>query len=225
MTNGAGSPANILVFLQHNAGDDDGRDADKVRAGRHPPGPAEQRACNQSDDRQFGAAGDKGGGHNRHLAVTVVFNGTGRHNAGNAAAGADEHRDKGLTGQAELAENTVHDKRDTRHIAAGFQKRQQQEQHQHLRHKAQHRAHARRRCRPRSDPCSQSAQWTASRPFSTSTGTPGTHTPYAAGIRLLHGRRFLIRGKVHRDLLPSTLPSSSYSIGSGWSTSVACCRI
>ena len=86
------------------------------------------------------AAGDEGGGHDRHTAVTLVFNGTGSHDAGDAAAGADEHRDEGLAGQAELAEDTVQNEGDTGHVAAGLQERQQQEQHEHLRHEAENRA-------------------------------------------------------------------------------------
>ena len=64
------------------------------------------------------------------------------HDAGHAAARADQHRDEALAGEAEAAEDAVHDERDARHIAAILQDAQQQEQHEHLRHEAEHRADA-----------------------------------------------------------------------------------
>ncbi len=91
----------------------------------------------------LGAAGDEGGGHNRHAAITFVFDGTGSHDAGDAAAGTDEHGNEGLTGKAELTEDTVQYEGDTGHVAAGLQESQHQEQHQHLGHEAQHRTDAR----------------------------------------------------------------------------------
>ena len=76
------------------------------------------------------------------LRSNVVLNGTGSHDAGNAAARADQHGDEALAGQAELTEDTVHDKGDTSHVANVFEDGQQEEQHDHLRHEAQHRANA-----------------------------------------------------------------------------------
>ena len=142
MTKGAGSPAEHLGLLQHDAGDDDGGHAHEVGGGSHPGSTAEDGAGHHGDEGHLGAAGDEGGGHDRHTAVTLVFNGTGGHDAGDAAAGADEHGDEGLTGQAELAEDTVQNEGDTGHVAAGLQEGQHQEQHQHLGHEAQHRANA-----------------------------------------------------------------------------------
>ncbi|MEI3405988.1 MAG: hypothetical protein V8Q79_05250 [Christensenellales bacterium] len=49
---------------------------------------------------------------------------------------------KHLTGQTEAAEDTVHDERDTRHIAAVLQNAQHEEQDEHLRNKAKNRADA-----------------------------------------------------------------------------------
>ena len=40
---------------------------------------------------------------------------------GNAAARADKHRNEGFAGKTELAEYTVKNECDTRHITAGFQ--------------------------------------------------------------------------------------------------------
>ena len=107
-----------------------------------PGGAAEQSAGDHGDEGNLRAAGDEGGGHDRHTTVTLVFDGTGGHDAGDTAAGADQHGDEGLTGQTELTEDTVQNEGDTGHVAAGFQEGQQQEQHQHLRHKAQHGANA-----------------------------------------------------------------------------------
>ena len=101
---------------------------------------AEEGACDHCDERDLCAAGDKGGGHDRHTAVTLIFDGTGSHDTGNAAADADEHRDEGLTGKAELAEDTVKNEGDTSHVAAGFEESQHQEQNEHLGDKAKDRA-------------------------------------------------------------------------------------
>ena len=98
---------------------------------------AEEGAGDHGDEGHLGAAGDEGGGHDGHTAVTLIFDGTGGHDAGDTAAHADEHGDEGLTGQAELAEDTVQNEGDTGHIAAGLQESQHQEQHQHLGNKAQ----------------------------------------------------------------------------------------
>ena len=49
---------------------------------------------------------------------------------------------KALAGQAELAEDTVHDERDARHVADVFEDCQHEKQNQHLRHEAEHRADA-----------------------------------------------------------------------------------
>ena len=129
-------------LFEHDAADDDGDYADEVGADSHKAAAAEQRAGKQADNGHFCAAGHKAGGHDGHAAVTFIFNGTGRHNARHAAAGTDEHWDEAFAGKAELAEDTVHNKGDTGHIAHVFQNGKHQEQHQHLRHKAQHGGHA-----------------------------------------------------------------------------------
>ena len=131
-----------LGLLEDDAGDDDGRNADEVGARRDPPRAAEDRARHQGDNRHLRAAGDEGRGHDRHAAVTLLLDGAGGHDAGHAAARADQHRDEALAGEAEAAEDAIHDERDARHIAAILQNAQQQEQHEHLRHEAEHRADA-----------------------------------------------------------------------------------
>ena len=125
-----------LRLLQHDAGDNDGGSAEEVGARSDPPCTVEQSRGDHGDDRELCAAGDERRRHDGHLAVSVIFNGTGGHDARNAAAGADEHRDEGLAGQAELAEDTVHHECDTGHVAAGFEEGQEDEQDEHLRDEA-----------------------------------------------------------------------------------------
>ena len=139
---GSGIATEHFGFLQHDTGDDDGSDAQEVSTGSHPPSATEQSRSDQSDDRHLSAAGNEGRNHDRHTAVALVFDGTGSHDARHAASTADQHGDEGLTGQTKAAEDTVHDESDTGHVAAGFQKTQEDEQDQHLRHEAQDSAHA-----------------------------------------------------------------------------------
>ena len=131
-----------LRLLQNDAAEDNRRNADEVSRRRNPARIVEQRAGNQRDDRHLCAAGNERGGHDGHLAVAVVFNRAGRHDARNAAAGGDQHRDEGFAGQAQLAENTVHDERDARHVTDVFEDCQHEKQYQHLRNEAKHRADA-----------------------------------------------------------------------------------
>src|SRR5699024_3709493 len=91
-----------LGLLEHHAGDDDGGHADEVGGHGHKAAAAEQGAGDQADDGQLGAAGDEAGGHDGHAAVPLALNGAGGHDAGHDAAGAHQHGDKALAGQAEL---------------------------------------------------------------------------------------------------------------------------
>ena len=139
---GSGLAGKGLGLLHNNAGKDDGGNAHEVAGGADPPGVREQGAGDEGDNGQLGAAGHKGGGHNAHLTVGFVFHGTGGHDAGDAAAGSHQHGDEVLTGQAEAAEDPVHNEGDTGHVAAVLQNGQEEEQQQHLGHEAQHSAHA-----------------------------------------------------------------------------------
>ena len=109
-----------LGLLQHDTRNDDSCHTDKVCRSSNPSRAAEDSAGDHRDKRNFRAARDKGGGHNGHLAVAVIFNGTRSHDTRNAASRTDKHRDKGLTGKTEFTEDTVKDERDTRHITACF---------------------------------------------------------------------------------------------------------
>ena len=129
-------------FLQHDARDDDRRDADEVGRGRYPPCAAEQSRGDQRDYRKLRAAGNEGGGHYCHAAVALIFDGTRSHYARYAAAGADQHRYEGFARKTEFAEYAVHDEGYARHITAGLEEREQDEQDQHLGNEAEHSSHA-----------------------------------------------------------------------------------
>ena len=94
-----------LGLFQDDTGDDDGRHTDEVSGCGHQAGATEQGAGDQADDGHLSAAGDEAGGHNGHTAVTLVLDGTGSHNTGNAAAGANQNGDEALAGQTEAAED------------------------------------------------------------------------------------------------------------------------
>ncbi len=129
-------------LFEHDAGEHNRGHAHKIGGYRHQAAAAEQSAGKQADNGQLRAAGHKAGGHNGHAAISFVFNGAAGHDAGHAAARADQHGNKALAGKAEFAEDTVHDECDASHIANIFQYGQHQEQHQHLGNKAQHGADA-----------------------------------------------------------------------------------
>ena len=72
------------------------------------------------------------------MTVTLVLNGTGGHDAGNAASGCHEAGDEALAGEAELTENTVHDEGNSCHVADILKDGKQQEEYQHLRYETEH---------------------------------------------------------------------------------------
>ena len=135
---GSGFAREHLRFLENDTGKNNGGNADEVCADGNPPCVIEERACDQADDRELCAAGDKGRGDDGHTAVAFVFNGTGRHDAGNAAARSDEDRNKRFTGETEFAEDLIHKECDTGHIAARFEESKEEEQNEHLGNKAEH---------------------------------------------------------------------------------------
>ena len=136
-----GAAGKELGLLEHQTRTDDGEDAQEVEERRDPSsgigGMTDDRAHEQGDDGQLGAAGDERGGHDRHAAVFLVLDGLGGHDAGDAAARGHEHGDEGLTGQTEAAEHAVHDESDASHIAAVLQEGQHHKEQEHLRHEAE----------------------------------------------------------------------------------------
>ena len=139
---GSGVAREHGCLFEHDTGDDDSGHTDEIGGGCHPGGSVEDRAGDHRDEGHLGAAGDEGGGHDRHPAVTFVFNSSRCHDTGDTAAGSDEHGNEGFTGKAEFPENTVKDEGDTGHIAAGLQEGQHQEQDQHLGHETEDSADA-----------------------------------------------------------------------------------
>ena len=129
-------------LLQNNARAEDGDYAQEVCAGSNPPLATEYSTCKQSDNREFCTARDERRGHNGHATIVLVFNGSGGHDAGHAAASTDKNRHKRLAGKAKAAEHAVEDKRDTSHVTARLKEGKQQEQYQHLGNEAEHRANA-----------------------------------------------------------------------------------
>ncbi len=129
-------------LFQDNARKHNRGNADEISGRGDPPCTAKQRARDQCDNRHLCTAGDKGGGHDGHFPVAVLLDRARRHDARHAAARADQHRDERFTREAEPAEDSVHDKCDTRHIAAVLQCAEHQEQDQHLRDESQHRTNS-----------------------------------------------------------------------------------
>ena len=128
-------------LLEQNSAQNDSGDTDEISACRHKAAAAEERAREQADDRHLCSARNEAGGHNRHFAIAVILDCAGSHDARHTAAGADEHGDEAFSGKAELAENTVHNEGNARHVADILQQGQHQEKHKHLRHKADDRTH------------------------------------------------------------------------------------
>ena len=113
-----------LRLLQNDTRADNACKSEEVGARRNPWRSAENRSRDQSDERCFRAAGDERRRDDRHAAVPFAFNRARRHDARHAATRTDKNRNKTLAGKTELAEQAVEHKRDSRHIAAGLQKRQ-----------------------------------------------------------------------------------------------------
>ena len=129
-------------LLEDDTGDYDRRNTDNISAPSDQCAVSEQSACDQTDDGELSSAGDEGCGHDRHSAVSLILNGTGSHDAGNAAAGTDHHRNERLSGQTESSEDTVHNERNSCHIAAALEESQADEQDDHLRQEAEDSADA-----------------------------------------------------------------------------------
>ena len=102
----------------------------KIHQRTHPGGVLKEGAGEQGDDRQLCAAGHEGRQHSGSIALPFVADGTGSHNTGDSAAGADDKRNHRLTGKAHLLENGVQHHGGPGHVAAVLQQRDQ-EVHDH----------------------------------------------------------------------------------------------
>ena len=138
---GRGLSRKGLEFLQNHAGGHHRPNAYEEGGYRNQGGIAEHRAGKQADDGHFRAAGNEARGHDGDLPVVLLLDGSGGQNAGHAAAGGNQHGNDGFAGQAEFAQEPVHNEGHPGHIAHILQQGQQEGQHQNLGHKAQHRAH------------------------------------------------------------------------------------
>ena len=88
----------------------------------------EEGGGNHAVDWQLGTARHEWGQNNGHLAVTVAGKGSGCHNGRNAASEANQHRNEGASGQSDFSQQLVHDKGNTRHIAAVLKQGQEEKQ-------------------------------------------------------------------------------------------------
>ena len=68
----------------------------------------------------------------------VILDGTGSHDTRDTASTADQHRDEGFSGKAELTEDTVHDKGNTCHVAASLKECKEDKQDQDLRNESKY---------------------------------------------------------------------------------------
>ena len=139
---GSGITGEHSCLLEHNAGYDDSRNADEIRAGSHPRSAAEESARNQGNYRKLCAAGNECCRHDSHTSVAFILDGARSHDCRNAAARADQHWNEGFAGKTEFTEDSVHDKGDSRHVAAAFKEREEEEQYKHLRQESENRANA-----------------------------------------------------------------------------------
>lgn len=79
-------------------------------------------------NRQLCAAGHKRREQDSHLPIPVGRKSARRHNRGNTAAEADQHRHEGASRKSEFTQQFVHHKGHASHITAVFQERQEEEQ-------------------------------------------------------------------------------------------------
>ena len=93
-------------------------------------------------DWHLGAAAHKRRKQDGHLAVALRRQGAAGHDRRHAAAEADEKRHDAATGQADLAQELVHDEGDTSHVAAVLEQREKEKQRDDDRQEAQHGADA-----------------------------------------------------------------------------------
>ena len=127
-----------FCFLQNNTGADDCCNSQEVCGRSNPGSAAEDGTCYHCNKRKFCTTGNKGCGHNGHLTVSIVLDGSGSHDTRNAASGTDQHRDKGFSGKTKFTEDTVHDECDTGHVSTAFQECQEDKQNQDLRYETKH---------------------------------------------------------------------------------------
>lgn len=129
-------------LLQSNARQNDDGNAQEVHSRSHEYRVWEEGGRDHGNDDSLRGARDEGAEHDGHAAVTLIFDRTCRHDSRHAMTASDQDRNEGLAGQAEFAENAVHDECDARHVSGVFQECQEEENKNDLRHEAKDGAHA-----------------------------------------------------------------------------------
>ena len=100
----------------------------------------EEGTCEKCIDRQFCGTAHERSQKNCHLAVTLRWECSTRHDTGNRASESDKHWDNASTGQTDFTEQFVHHESDARHVSAVFKHREEEEQRDDNRQEAQHTA-------------------------------------------------------------------------------------
>ena len=93
-------------------------------------------------DRDLGRAAHEGGEQDGHLAVALGREGAGGHDGRHRAAEADQHRNEATPGEADFAQQLIHDEGDAGHVAGVLENGQEEEEHHNDRQEAEHTAHA-----------------------------------------------------------------------------------
>lgn len=89
-------------------------------------------------DRQLGAAAHERCEHDGHFAVALTGEGARGHDGRHAAAEADDHRNKGRTGEADFTQHLIHNEGNTRHVTAVLEHRKEEEQRNDGRQEGKH---------------------------------------------------------------------------------------
>ena len=88
-----------------------------------------EKSCSKKTvDRQLGGAAHKRCQKDRHFTVPFGRQGTACHNTRNRTAEADQHRNNAAAGKSNLTEQFIHNKSNSCHVTAVFQKRQEEKE-------------------------------------------------------------------------------------------------
>ena len=100
----------------------------KIHGCSHPGCIFKENARKERDDRQLRAAWHERRHHRCRPALALIADRSCRHDAGDCAAGGDDHGDDRSSGEAHLFHVTVHQHGDPSHITTVFQESQKKEQ-------------------------------------------------------------------------------------------------
>ena len=123
-------------FIDQQRAQQNQGNAHKIHERADPGSIREERAREQSDDGQLGAAGHKGGQHGGGPALPLIANGTAGHDTGDGTAGAHHEGNHRLARQTHLLEDGVQNHRGASHIAAVLQQGDQEVHDHHQRQEA-----------------------------------------------------------------------------------------